>query len=352
MSDDQSMRDRVAGRQGPGDQAEDSPQPGSSPIPPPEPDSAAAGRASEDEVPPDGEPGDGEPGAGQPADGKSADGKRGRPFWRELPVLIGVALIIALVIKTFVVQAFFIPSSSMEDTLLIGDKVLVNKLVYHLRPIHTGDIIVFDGAGSWDPVARASKPSSDPVVRVYRATLVPLARSIGGLFGTAPGQTDYIKRVLGTPGDRVACCNAQGQVTVNGVALREQSYLFPGASPSQIHFSITVPPGRLWVMGDNRLVSDDSRLHTSDPGAGTIPENEVIGRAFMTVWPPSRWRILQIPATFGQPGVTKSAAAAAGAIGVQAGSRAPYLPLAGGLTVALPLTWLQRRLRRRVPRRR
>jgi signal peptidase I len=116
MNDDQSMRDRVAGRQGPGDQAEDGPQPGSSPIPPPEPDSAAPGQASADEVPPDGEPGDGKPGEGKPG-----EGKRSRPFWRELPVLIVVALVIALVIKSFVVQAFYIPSSSMEDTLLIGD---------------------------------------------------------------------------------------------------------------------------------------------------------------------------------------------------------------------------------------
>lgn len=349
MNDDQSMRDRVAGRRGPGDQAEDGPEPGGLPVSPPEPESAASGQASEDETPPEGDPG-----VGKPGEGKPGEGKRGRPFWRELPVLIVVALVIALVIKSFVVQAFYIPSSSMEDTLLIGDKVLVNKLVYHLRPIHAGDIIVFDGAGSWDPVAPASRPSSDPIVRVYRATLVPLFRSIGGLFGTAPGQTDYIKRVIGTPGDRVACCNSQGQVTVNGVALRERSYLFPGASPSEIHFSVTVPPGRLWVMGDNRLVSDDSRLHTSDPGAGTIPENQVIGRAFMIVWPPGRWRILQVPATFGQPGITKSAAAAAGAIGTQAGSRAPYLPLAGGLAVALPITWLQRRvrLRRRILRRR
>ncbi|HUZ25871.1 MAG TPA: signal peptidase I [Streptosporangiaceae bacterium] len=265
----------------------------------------------------------------------------------ELLVLVVVALVIALVIKTFVVQAFYIPSSSMEDTLLVGDKVLVNKVVYHVRPIHAGDIVVFDGAGSWDQVPRSAAPSSNPLDRLYRATLLPLSRSIGGLFGTAPGQTDYIKRVIGVPGDHVACCNARGQVTVNGVALHEKSYLYPGSAPSQIRFSITVPPGRLWVMGDYRLVSDDSRLHTADPGAGTIPENKVIGRAFMIVWPPDRWRILQIPATFGQPGVTKSAAAALGALGARAGAAAPYLPLGGGLAVAFPVTWLQRRVRTR-----
>jgi signal peptidase I len=149
----------------------------------------------------------------------------------------------------------------------------------------------------------------------------------------------------------VACCNAHGQVTVNGVALHERSYLYPGAAPSEIHFSITVPKGRLWVMGDNRQVSDDSRLHTSDPGRGTIPENKVIGRAFMIVWPPSRWRVLQIPSTFGQPGIAPAASAALRAVAA-AGPAAPYLPVTGGFAVALPLTWLQWRVRRRRGRRR
>jgi signal peptidase I len=264
-------------------------------------------------------------------------------------VLVVLAVAIALVIKTFVVQAFFIPSSSMEDTLLIGDKVLVNKLVYHLRPIKAGDIVVFDGAGSWVSAPRATA-SSNPIVRAYDDTLAPLFRSFAGLLGTAPGQTDFIKRVIGVPGDHVACCNAQGLVTVNGVPLHEKSYLYPGAAPSEIHFHITVPPGRLWVMGDNRQVSDDSRLHTADPGGGTIPENMVIGRAFLIVWPPGRWRVLPIPDTFNQRGITQSAAA--GPVTVRAAAAAPYLPLAGGFVVALPLTWLERRVRLRLSRRR
>jgi signal peptidase I len=283
--------------------------------------------------------------------------RKGRSFWRELPVLIVVALAIALVIKTFVVQAFYIPSGSMQDTLDIGDKVLVNKLVYHFRSIQPGDIIVFNGDGSWEPEP-TSAPSSDPVVRLYDATLNPLFHSIAGLFGTAPGQTDFIKRVIGVPGDHVACCNASEDVTVNGVALHEQSYLFPGNPPSMQHFSITVPPGRLWVMGDHRSISWDSRGHMQDPGDGTIPENMVIGRAFMIVWPPSRWRILPIPSTFGQPGInapSRSAAAgqaAAAAKVVAAGTAvapaSPYLPLEAGFVVALPLTWVQRRVRRRL----
>ncbi len=300
--------------------------------------------------------------AGSPPDADAAAAepgsrsRKGRSFWRELPVLIVIALVIALVIKTFVVQAFFIPSSSMENTLNIGDKVLVNKLVYHFRSIQPGDVVVFNGDGSWEPEPNPASPSSDPLVRLYDATLVPLFRSIVGLFGTAPGQTDFIKRVIGVPGDHVACCNAHGDVTVNGVALQEQSYLFPGNPPSMQKFSITVPPGRLWVMGDHRSVSWDSRGHMQDPGGGTVPENMVIGRAFIIVWPPSRWRILSIPSTFGQPGITAASGAAAAGPAVAAGPvvapAAPYLPLEAGLVMAVPLTWLQRRVRRRARMRR
>jgi signal peptidase I len=279
--------------------------------------------------------------AGEAAEAKKA--RRPRSFWREMPLLILVALVIALVIKSFVVQAFFIPSSSMENTLDIGDKVLVNKLDYHFRSIQSGDIVVFNGDGSWEPVPAPVKASSDPVVRLFDVTLDPLYHSILGLFGTAPGQTDFIKRVIGVPGDRVACCTSSGDVTVNGVALHEQSYLYPGNAPSTQRFSIKVPPGRLWVMGDHRSVSWDSRGHMQDPGDGTIPENMVIGRAFMIVWPADRWRVLSIPSTFGQPGIAPAQGAAA-----LAAAGGPYLPVGAGFAGAIPLTLLQRRLRRRL----
>jgi signal peptidase I len=287
--------------------------------------------------------------AGEPRHGRRRSKRRpNMSWWVELPILLVFALVLALLIKSFVVQAFYIPSSSMENTLEIGDKVLVNKLVYDFRSIHRGDIIVFNGDGSWDPVPAQPAP-----------LLSRLWASVSGLFGTAPGVHDYIKRVIGVPGDHVVCCNRQGQVTVNGVPLSEKPYLYPGDSPSEQRFSITVPADRLWVMGDHRSVSWDSRGHMSDPGDGTIPKNHVVGRAFVIVAPISRWRILPIPATFQQPKLTASGTAAlpapgrphvpqtpgASALGVLA---LPGAPAAAGLAAALPLTLLQRRLRRRL----
>jgi signal peptidase I len=279
----------------------------------------------------------------EPQRGRRRKRRPNMSWWVELPILLVFALVLALLIKSFVVQAFYIPSSSMENTLEIGDKVLVNKLVYDFRSIHRGDIVVFNGDSSWDPVPARPAPA-----------LSRLWDSISGLFGTAPGVHDYIKRVIGIPGDHVACCTPHGQVTVNGVPLNEKSYLYPGDAPSQQRFNITVPPGRLWVMGDHRSVSWDSRGHMPDPGNGTVPENHVVGRAFVIVAPISRWRILPIPATFQQPQLTASPAAAGlnvlrvpGAT-LQAALALPGAPAAAGIAAALPLTLIQRRIRRRL----
>ena len=168
----------------------------------------------------------GRAGEARPRGNAIAEPQRGRrrgkkrpsmSWWVELPILLVFALVLALLIKSFVVQAFFIPSSSMENTLEIGDKVLVNKLVYDFRSIHRGDVVVFNGDGSWDPVPARPAPL---VSRLWD--------SISGLFGTAPGVHDYIKRVIGVPGDHVACCNRLGRVTVNGVPLSEKSVSLPG----------------------------------------------------------------------------------------------------------------------------
>jgi signal peptidase I len=282
---------------------------------------------------PDAEPGAGPAGDQAPSDDDAnpeANGeneksgtKRKRPFWRDLSIIVIAALILTILLKAFVVQVFSIPSGSMENTLLPGDRILVNKMVYRFRPIDRGDIVVFSGSGSWDPPTQGP---SNPFARFWD--------DVTSLVGIAGPGTDYVKRVIGVPGDHVVCCNALGQVTVNGVALSEKSYIYPGAAPSQIRFNITVPPGRLWVMGDNRADSDDSRYRTGDPGGGTIPESAVVGRAFLIIWPLSRITDLPIPNTFQQAGLR--AAAAVGA--------APPAAVGGGAALSAGvLVWRRRR---------
>jgi signal peptidase I len=296
--------------------------------------------------------GDNGDGAGQPPPTRRA---RKRPRRRsalvELLVLGVIAVVLALIIKTYAIQAFFIPSASMENTLDIGDRVLINKLVYDFRGIHRGDIIVFDGNGSWD----FNPPSSPNIFSRF-------VNDLEGIVGISHDSSIYIKRVIGLPGDHVVCCNASGQITVNGVPLSEKSYLYPGNQPSAQPFNITVPSGRLWVMGDHRAVSYDSRGHMGDPDGGTIPESAVLGRAFVIIWPPSRWGILNIPVTFEQPQLNSPPASSSAALAaamdngtpLQSAGTAPVaaLPLALGFTGAVPLTWLQRRARRRLSGRR
>jgi signal peptidase I len=227
---------------------------------------------------------------------------RRRSWLTETVVLLVLVLLLTIAVKAFLIQPFRIPSQSMENTLLVNDKVLVNKLVGHVSQIQRGDIIVFNGAGSWNPPSRSHGAN----------VLTRVLHDVSGLFVSGAGETYYIKRVIGLPGDHVRCCNAQGLITVNGIPLHERAYLYPGSLPSTVRFSIVVPPGRLWVMGDNRDDSEDSRFFLCGvPGAqcnpwdrdGTIPENMVVGRAFMIVWPPSRVRLLSVPPTFNQPGL-------------------------------------------------
>ena len=248
-------------------------------------------------------------------------------IWIELPVLIIIAILLAVLLKTFLVQAFFIPSGSMENTLRLYDRVLVNKVVYHVRDIKRGDVVVFNGLDSWTPEGTVAGPTN------------PIGKALGWLGGLVgfgpPSETDFIKRVIGIPGDRVACCDAQGRVTVNGVPLDEKSYLYPRDAPSDMPFDITVPKGRLWVMGDHRADSADSRTHRTDPGGGTIPEDKVLGRAFVIIWPISHWAWLSNPSTFAQEGLTKSAVA-----GVSSS------PLALGFVGALPIVAGRRSWRR------
>jgi signal peptidase I len=216
-------------------------------------------------------------------------------FLREFPIIVAVALALALLIRSFAVQAFYIPSGSMENTLLINDRVLVNKLVYHVRDIARGDTIVFSGVDSWDAEFTYEEPGN-PIAKAFHW--------VGVQAGMAPGERDYIKRVIGIPGDTVQCCDSQGRITVNGAPLDEKSYLYPGDVPSIPRFEVTVPENRLWVMGDHRSFSNDSRFHMGDPGSGTIPMDKVIGRAFVIAWPFDRAKTLSIPGTFAQPALS------------------------------------------------
>src|ERR1700742_1450531 len=288
--------------------------------------------------------------ARSPAPAKTArKRKKDRSFWKELPVLIVVALFLTLVIKTYAIQAFYIPSGSMQNTLAIGDRVLVDKLSFQFGSIHRGDIVVFSGECSEN--AGVTPPSDSLFGR--------FGQSVGSMFGYAKNSNDYIKRVIGLPGDKVACCDAEGRVTVNGVALNEKSYLYPGNPPSQTRFSVTVPANSVWVMGDHRDVSYDSRGHQYGfPGGGAIPESAVVGRAFIKIWPVSQVGILGIPSTFQQTQLNKTAAgppasSSSSASLTSAATAKPASPVSSyalGFAGAVPLTLLQRQARRSLVR--
>ncbi|TDB84918.1 signal peptidase I, partial [Micromonospora fluostatini] len=224
---------------------------------------------------------------------RSRRSRRQMPLWQELPLLLIVAFCLAVLIRTFLLQAFFIPSGSMENTLLVGDRVLVNKVVYDVRDPVRGEVVVFRGTEQWVPQVDTEP---DPGLGGR------FARTVGDLVGVSrPGEKDFIKRVIGLPGDRVECCDEQGRVTVNGVPL-DETYVFqdspldippnPAECRARRFTEIVVPPGQIFVMGDHRLVSQDGRCQ------GPVPIDNVVGRAFMVVWPSARWSALGVPQTF------------------------------------------------------
>ncbi|MFC6061452.1 signal peptidase I [Streptomyces ochraceiscleroticus] len=234
--------------------------------------------------------------------------RRQRSYLKEIPILIGVALAIALVLKTFLVQAFVIPSGSMEQTIQIGDRVLVDKLTpwFGAEP-HRGDVVVFKDPNHW--LAGERTTVADDAVGVKQ---VKEALTFIGLLPSADEQ-DLIKRVVAVGGDTVKCCDKSGRVTVNGTPLSEP-YVHPGNPPSQLKFEVNVPTGRLFVMGDHRSNSADSRYHLDEPYRGTVAESSVVGRAVVIAWPFDHWKRLEEPDTYASvrdaPGAPATAAVA------------------------------------------
>ncbi|MFE2375205.1 signal peptidase I [Streptomyces sp. NPDC059398] len=207
--------------------------------------------------------------------------------WRKAGLLALVCVAFLLLLSTYVMQPFLIPSGSMEPTLQVGDRVLVDKLAYRFggEP-RRGDVVVFDGTGSFVREA----PAQNPVTRVARG-------AASALGFAAPAGTDYVKRVVGVGGDHVVCCDKRGRIEVNGRPV-DETYVYPGNPPSQVPFDIVVPAGTLWVMGDHRSRSSDSRDHLGDPGGGMVPVEQVIGRARWIGWPFSRWTALERSGAF------------------------------------------------------
>jgi signal peptidase I len=217
---------------------------------------------------------------------RSKSGKKPMPLWQETILLLVLALLLAIIIKSLFVQAFYIPSPSMEPQFIKNDRILVQKVSYwgSASPSR-GDIVVFKDPGGWLDDDQGSTASS-PFTRVLEK------------IGLYPTGGHLVKRVIGIGGDRVVCCDAKGRVTVNGKALNEKSYLPKGTAPSQIKFDIKVPQDHLWMMGDNRGFSFDSRGHMGSPGGGYVDQKLVVGKVFALIWPWKRAEIIHRPATF------------------------------------------------------
>ena len=219
-----------------------------------------------------------------PAGGRARRRKE-MPIWQEMFLLLGMALVLAVVIKAFFMQAFYIPSGSMNDTLVLDDRILVQKVSYWQGEPQRGDIVVFADPGGW------LNPGE------VRTADGPFAQTLE-MFGLYPTGGHLVKRVIGVGGDRVKCCDKQGQITVNGTPLDETSYLPKGTLPSDDEFDVRVPEEHLWVMGDNRDNSYDSRGHLGDPGGGMVSDDLVVGKVWALIWPWKRAKWVHTPESF------------------------------------------------------
>jgi len=206
-------------------------------------------------------------------------------FLRDLVVILVVAFLVSFLLKTFLVRSFYIPSVSMEQTLQVDDRILVNQLVPEVVPVKRGDVVVFKDPGGWLYPRGTTPPQG--FEKVLQA--VGLAADTSHEY--------VVKRVIGIGGDRVECCDAEGRVMVNGVPLDEPYIVIPAGETraSKIDFDVTVPKDSVWVMGDNRYQSKDSRYNQDQPGKGFVPDSEIVGRAFLLNWPLNRLTWLGTP---------------------------------------------------------
>ena len=211
---------------------------------------------------------------------------RPHPFARDFVVIVFGALVISALVRGFLVQAFFVPSGSMERTLLPSDRIVAAKIVTRISGVHRGEVLVFTDPGGW----LGQTPARSGVAGTFAKGL----QFIGILPADATGH--LVKRVIGIAGDHVMCCDAKGHIVLNGLSLIEP-YLSPGVRTDQIPFDITVPPDSMFVLGDNRPESADSRYHLG-VNAGSVMTGDVVGRAVAIVWPLSRMSVLSIPKIF------------------------------------------------------
>jgi signal peptidase I len=206
---------------------------------------------------------------------KKEKSKKQPSLLRELVTVVGTALILSVLVRTFLIQAFYVPSASMEDTLQENDRIIVSKVSTHFTGVNRGNVVVFHDPGGWLGEGFPN-PYDTPVGRVLQA------------IGIVPSNSgnDLVKRVVGVANDTVKCCDAQGRIEVNGEGV-DEPYLKEGSVTDQVTFEVLVPEGSVFVMGDNRGNSEDSRFHL-DKNNGMVPLEEIIGRVAMRIWPINR----------------------------------------------------------------
>jgi len=222
------------------------------------------------------------PAPGEAPARKTEAGKTSRrAFYREIATIVVIALALSFLVKTFLAQPYSIPSQSMENTLQPGDRIIVSKFTPQHSPLHRGDVIVFKRPTTWGP---DPAPKPGPVHQAVSDGLV--------FLGVLPGGGEHlVKRLIGLPGDHITCCTRKGLLKVNGVPIHEKAYIKPGSEPSLQRFSITVPAGKVWVMGDNRGDSADSRVHGTGSTlgeTGSVPMSDISGEVVAIAWPLSR----------------------------------------------------------------